>query len=479
MSSTKPELTDPTLVKKQKTDNDMSAATSSASSGMAPQDIALDKIPPSAVVPASNMRSWVEYNQAETHFPIQNLPYGVFSREGEEKKRIGVAIGEQVLDLSVLLAAGLFASLPDGGEYFGADALNAFMARGRSVWRQARALLTELLLDGGANGALRDNAELRAKALVPQASVHMHVPAQIGDYTDFYSSKYHAFNVGVMFRGRDNALQPNWSWLPVGYHGRSSSIVVSGQPIHRPNGQLQPDETKPPVFGPCKLLDFELEMAAFVGGPANAMGQPLTPEQAEESMFGLVVLNDWSARDVQKWEYVPLGPFTAKNFGSTISPWIVTMEALAPFRVPNQKQIPEPMPYLAEKAPMTYDIHLDVTIQSEKMSKPAVVSKSNAKYLYWTFNQQLVHHSVTGCPMRPGDLLGSGTISGPDSKEYGSMLELSWRGSKEVSLGEEGGIRKFLQDGDNVNMIGYAQAENYKIGFGDCEGKILPAVKFP
>ena len=238
-------------------------------------------------------------------------------------------------------------------------------------------------------------------------------------------------------------------------------------------------QTKPPIFGTCKLLDFELEMAAFVGGPGNKMGQPLTSAEAEESMFGLVVMNDWSARDIQKWEYVPLGPFTAKNFGTTISPWIVTMEALEPFRVPNQEQIPAPMAYLAESAPMTYDIHLDVTIQSEKMTKPAVVSRSNAKYLYWTLKQQLVHHSVSGCNMRAGDLLGTGTISGPQSTEYGSMLELSWRGAKEVQLGEEGGVRKFLQDGDTVNMIGYAQAENYRVGFGDCSGKVLPAVKFP
>ena len=243
-----------------------------------------------------------------------------------------------MLDLSELQAAGLFSSLPENGQYLGAELLNDFMAKGRDTWKATRALLTDLLREGG-SPALRDNEALRGVALLPQSSVQMHMPARIGDYTDFYSSKYHAFNVGVMFRGRANALQPNWTWLPVGYHGRASSVVVSGTPVTRPNGQLQPDDTKPPVFGTCKLLDFELEMAAFVGGPGNKLGQPLTLEQAEAMMFGLVVMNDWSARDIQKWEYVPLGPFTAKNFATTISPWIVTMEALEPFKVPNQEQV--------------------------------------------------------------------------------------------------------------------------------------------
>jgi fumarylacetoacetase len=256
--------------------------------------------------------------------------------------------------------------------------------------------------------------------------------------------------------------------------------VVSGTGVTRPNGQLQPDETKPPVFGPCRLLDFELEIGAFVGGAGNALGQPLSIAQAEEMLFGLVVLNDWSARDVQKWEYVPLGPFTAKNFATTISPWVVTMEALAPFAVPNQAQIPAPLSYLAESAPKTYDIKLDVSVAPKGVaeSDEQLVSRSNAKYLYWTLNQQLVHHSVTGCNMRAGDLLGTGTISGPKPEEYGSMLELSWKGSKQVSVGG-GAVRKFLQDGDTVNMRGYAQAENFKVGFGDCAGTILPAIKFP
>lgn len=471
----------------------MSAPTAAAASAPAPaaaataadfgtQDISLDVAPPSAVVPASNLRSFVPYDAAVTHFPIQNLPYGVFTRNSDPapaRKRIGVAIGDQVLDLSVCQQAGLFASLPEGGAYFADELLNRFMEHDAAVWREARTLLQDLLSASGGSGALRDNAGLRAQALVPQSSVTMHMPARVGDYTDFYSSKYHAYNVGVMFRGKANALQPNWTWLPVGYHGRASSLAVSGQDVIRPHGQLQPDESKPPVFGTCKLLDFELEMGAFVGGKGNALGQPLPMSAAASSIFGLVVLNDWSARDIQKWEYVPLGPFTAKNFATTISPWIVTMLALEPFAVPNQEQKPAPMPYLAQDKPMTYDIHLDVTLQSGTMAAPATISRSNAKYLYWTLQQQLVHHAVSGCPMVAGDLLGTGTISGPAASEYGSMLELSWRGSKEVSLGEGNGVRKFLQDGDEINMIGYAQAENFKVGFGECKGKIRPAVNYP
>jgi len=277
-----------------------------------------------------------------------------------------------------------------------------------------------------------------------------------------------------MFRGKDNALQPNWLHLPVGYHGRSSSVVVSGTDIRRPNGQLCPDEKKPPIFGACKNLDFELELAFFVG-PGNKLGDPIDINEAEDHIFGVVLMNDWSARDIQKWEYVPLGPFGAKNFGTSISPWVVTMEALKSFKIEGPKQVdPEPLPYLREKEMKVFDIQLQVGIQSEKMTTPTIVSNSNSKYLYWNFNQQLAHHTLTGCNMNPGDLLGSGTISGPQESEYGSMLELCWKGEKEVPL-SDGTKRKFLQDGDTVVITGYAQGDGYRVGFGSCSGKVLPA----
>jgi fumarylacetoacetase len=305
----------------------------------------------------------------------------------------------------------------------------------------------------------------------------MHLPALIGDYTDFYSSREHATNVGTMFRGAANALMPNWLHLPVGYHGRSSSVVISGTQIHRPQGQLCPDETKPPVFGPCNLLDFELETAFFVG-PGNDLGKPININEANNHIFGMVLMNDWSARDIQKWEYVPLGPFTAKNYGTTISPWVVTMEALAPFLCEGPKQTePETLPYLRDSEPGSYDIQLQVSIKPEKLNESFSVTKSNFKHMYWSMKQQLTHHTISGCNMRPGDLLGSGTISGPTPDSYGSMLELCWKGSKTVPLGESGETRKFIQDGDTVIMTGFCQGQGYRIGFGECSGQILPAVK--
>jgi len=299
------------------------------------------------------------------------------------------------------------------------------------------------------------------------------MPAKIGDYTDFYASRNHAFNVGVLFRGKDNALQPNWVHLPVGYHGRASSVVVSGTDLHRPRGQLAPDG-KTPSYGECKLLDFELEMAFFVG-PGNKLGHPIPIEQAADHIFGVVLMNDWSARDVQAWEYVPLGPFGAKNFGTTISPWVVPMEALKPFMVPLPKQEPEPLPYLREPAGSAApDIALEVAVRPSG-GAPTVISKSNARHLYWSFAQMLAHHTVTGCNMQPGDLLGSGTISGPTPDSLGSLLEMTERGKKEVPL-SDGSTRKFLRDGDEVILTGYAQGPGYRVGFGPCAGRVLPAV---
>lgn len=419
-------------------------------------------------------KSWIEHS-AECHFPIQNLPYGTFKPAADQAPRIGVAIGDQVLDLSELDKAGLLkGSGIDGTGCFQEPNLNAFMGLGKTAWTTTRKALTDLLDEK--TSTLRDNAELKTKVLHPQSSVIMLLPCRIGDYTDFYSSRYHATNVGTMFRGADNALQPNWLHLPVGYHGRSSSVVVSGTDLKRPRGQLNPDATQP-SHGPCRLMDFELEMACFVG-PSNELGEPISMANAEDHIFGLTTMNDWSARDIQKWEYVPLGPFGAKNFGTTVSPWIVTLDALRPFAIDNQEQKdPSPLPYLSEPAGsklQCYDIKLDVTVQSKEMKEPTTVAESNAKYLYWNFKQQLVHHTVTGCNMQPGDLLGSGTISGPEPKEYGSMLELCWKGTKEVKM-NDGTIRKFLKDGDEVNMVGYCQGDGFRIGFGDCKGRVLPA----
>uniref|UniRef100_A0ABI7ZPT5 Fumarylacetoacetase n=1 Tax=Felis catus TaxID=9685 RepID=A0ABI7ZPT5_FELCA len=295
-----------------------------------------------------------------------------------------------------------------------------------------------------------------------------------GDYTDFYSSRQHATNMGIMFRGSENALVPNWLHLPVGYHGRASSVVVSGTPIRRPTGQMRPDDAKPPVFGPCKLLDMELEMAFFVG-PGNNLGEPIPISRAHEHIFGMVLMNDWSARDIQKWEYVPLGPFLGKSFGTTISPWVVPMDALLPFAVPNPEQDPKPLPYLRHDRPYTFDINLSVTLKGEGMSQAATICRSNFKYMYWTMLQQLTHHSVNGCNLRPGDLLASGTISGPEPESFGSLLELSWRGTKAIDLGN-GQTRKFLLDGDEVIITGHCQGDGYRVGFGQCAGKVLPAL---
>uniref|UniRef100_A0A4W3H550 Fumarylacetoacetase n=1 Tax=Callorhinchus milii TaxID=7868 RepID=A0A4W3H550_CALMI len=386
-------------------------------------------------------------------FPIQNLPYGVFSTPDKPNHRLGVAIGDQILDLSVIKHLFSGPVLSKHQDVFDQPTLNSFMALGYESWREARAVLQQLL--SASDPTLRDNVELRKRAFVQLSSATMHLPAEIGDYTDFYSSRDHATNVGIMFRGKENALMPNWLHLPVGYHGRASSIVVSGTSIRRPSGQMRPDETKHPVFGTCKLLDFELEMAFFIGS-ATKLGETIAVSRAHEHIFGMVLMNDWSARDIQKWEYIPLGPFLGKSFGTTISPWVVPMEALMPFVVPNTVQDPKPLPYLCHNDPYTFDINLF--------------------HMYWTMKQQLAHHTVNGCNVRPADLMASGTISGPTPDSFGSMLELSWKGTKSVDLGN-GQKRKFLQDGDEVIITGYCQGTGYRIGFGQCTGKVLPAIQ--
>jgi fumarylacetoacetase len=406
----------------------------------------------------------------ESHFPIQNLPYGVFRHPDHDQPHIGVAIGEQVLDLAVLDEAGFFNQAGLSG-VFRQRTLNNFMAGGRLAWGTARAIIQHLL--SAEEPRLRDDAALRARALLPAAQVTMLLPVEIPDYTDFYSSREHATNVGMMLRGAENALNPNWLWLPVAYHGRASSVVVSGTNLHRPKGQTRADEAAAPTFGPSKALDFELEMGALIG-PGNELGRSISTSEAPEHLFGMVLVNDWSARDIQRWEYVPLGPFLAKNFGTSISPWVVTMEALEPFRTAGPAQDPPPLPYLQTSGNWAYDIHLEVHLQGEGIDPPQRISTTNSKYLYWNVCQQLAHHTINGCNLRPGDLLATGTISGPMPDALGSLLELTWRGTRQLKF-PSGAERRFLQDGDSVILTGWCQGQGYRVGFGEVRGKILPA----
>jgi fumarylacetoacetase len=415
-----------------------------------------------------SLRSFIDV-ASDSDFPIQNLPYGVFSAKDGLALRIGVAIGDYVLDLWELeqhcrLGVG------DLG-VFAAPTLNGFMSLGPKMWSQTRARISELLRHD--NAELRDNSELRARALVPMADVTLHMPFAVAGYTDFYSSREHATNVGVMFRGKDNALQPNWLHMPIGYNGRASTVVVSGTPIRRPRGQLKPPGVEAPEFGACKRLDFELEIGFVVGQP-SPMGEMLTEKQAEEMIFGFVLLNDWSARDIQQWEYVPLGPFQGKAFGTSISPWVVTREALEPFRVHGPAQHdPAPLPYLKQKLANNYDLQLDVGLRASGMNEAMRICRTNFKYMYWSSVQQLVHHASSGCAMNVGDLLGSGTISGPDKDSRGSLLEISWNGTEPIEV-PGGGKRTFLEDGDSLVMRGWCQGDGYRVGFGEVEGTILP-----
>lgn len=416
------------------------------------------------------LKSFIEVGP-DSHFPIQNLPFGIFKPEPTSPPRPGVAIGDYVLDLSTISVSGLFdGPFLSGSDCFLQPNLNKFLALGRPAWKEARATLQNLLSADEAK--LRDNPNLREKSLVPMSKVEMLLPIAIGDYTDFFSSMHHARNCGIMFRGPENAINPNWFQLPIAYHGRSSSIVVSGTDIIRPRGQGHPSGNSPPYFGPSRKLDFELEMAAVVG-PGNELGKPVDVNEAGDHIFGLVLMNDWSARDIQAWEYVPLGPFLGKSFGTTLSPWIVTLDALEPFACDAPKQDPQPLPYLAEKISKNYDISLEVQIKPAGQEDSCVVTRSNFNHLYWTVTQQLAHHTINGCNLRPGDLLGSGTISGPELESYGCLLELTWNGQKSLSL--NGTTRKFLEDGDEVVFSGCSKGDGYKVGFGTCSGKILPS----
>lgn len=413
------------------------------------------------------LRSFVPV-AADSDFPIQNLPFGIFSTAANSAPRAGVAIGDMVLDLSVLQQAGLLQEV--GEQVWSQTTLNAFIARGKESWRACRQTISTLLRHD--NPRLRDDAALRARALMPMHSVTLHLPVQVTGYTDFYSSKEHATNVGMMFRDPANALLPNWLHLPVGYNGRASSVVVSGTAIHRPMGQLKPPGTEQPIFAACAKLDFELE-TAFIVGADTALGERVSVARAEELMFGMVLLNDWSARDIQQWEYVPLGPFNAKTFATSISPWIVTMEALAPFRVAGPEQVPPPLPYLQQSGARGVDIALEVRLQPAAATEATTICRTNYRGMYWSMAQQLAHHTVSGCNLRVGDLMGSGTISGTTPDAYGSLLELSWNGQRPLTLADGSTRRSFIEDGDTVTLCGWCQGPGYRIGFGEVSGVVL------
>ena len=423
-----------------------------------------------------NLTSFIDI-AADSDFSIHNLPYGIFSDAkdvtGNNNRRAGVAIGEHVLDLSILEAEGLLSLT--GGPYFDQPTLNAFIDSGRDNWTKARSTIQTLL--SADNDTLRDNKDLQAKALFKQADVTMHLPVHVPGFTDFYSSKEHATNVGTMFRDPKNALLANWTEMPVGYNGRASTVIVSGTDVIRPSGQLKPNPDERPIFSPCKRLDFELE-TAFVVGRGNDIGQPIAVDAAADHIFGMVLLNDWSARDIQKWEYVPLGPFNAKTFASEVSPWIVTMDALAPFKTACPTQEPKPLAYLNEKdSNNSFDINLSVELLPENSDEATVVCETNFKYMYWSMAQQLTHHTITGCKVEVGDMMGSGTISGPTPDSYGSMLEIAWNATKPVTL-KGGETRSFIEDGDTVIMKGYSEKDGIRVGFGEVRGKVLPALSF-
>lgn len=408
--------------------------------------------------------------EKDSDFPIQNLPFGIFKHHDNSPKAAS-AIGSYVINLDALHKFRFFSDLDLPQDIFEHTTLNYFISLGKDTTNAVRSRLSELFRSD--NPELRDQIkDIHNKILIPISEVKMLMPVKVGDYTDFYSSEYHAYNVGVMFRDPDNALLPNWKHLPVGYHGRASSIVISGTPIHRPKGQTKAPEEAAPVFGPTQRLDFELEMA-FVTGKHNPLGESIPVNEADDYIFGFVLFNDWSARDIQTWEYVPLGPFLAKNFASSVSPWIVALEALEPFRVPGPRQQPEVLPYLKSDSHRNFDINLEVLIQP-KGGREASISKSNFRHMYWNVNQQLAHHTVNGCNINVGDLYASGTISGPEKGSYGSMLEIAWKGTKPVVM-PDGSERKFILDGDTVIMRGYAQKDGVRIGFGEVRTEVLPA----
>ncbi len=412
-------------------------------------------------------KSWVHIPK-NSDFPIQNIPFGVFLTR-EDIITIGTRIGDTVVDLGAMHQLGYFDGIPLTEDIFLQDTLNDFISDGKKTWRLVRNRINEVFDIG--NNSLQNSEDHKSIILFSLDEIDMQLPVQIGDYTDFYSSKEHATNVGSMFRDPENALMPNWLHIPVGYHGRSSTIVPSGTPVHRPIGQTMPKGSENPIFGPSRFVDFELEMA-FITTDANTMGESIPIDEAEGYIFGMVLFNDWSARDIQKWEYVPLGPFLAKNFASSISPWIITLDALEPFRTSAVKQDPRPLPYLSQEGEHSFDIQLEVDITTEK-GVSTTISKSNFKYMYWTMAQQLAHHTSNGCKVNSGDMMGSGTISGPTPDSYGSMLELAWQGARPITL-NDGSERKFIQDHDTVTLRGFCERNGLRIGFGEVSTKLLP-----
>lgn len=414
-----------------------------------------------------NRKSWLNVPE-NSDFPIQNIPFGVFLTK-DDVITIGTRIGDYAIDLGALQQLNYFEGIDLTDDMFMQDTLNDFISDGKKTWRLVRNRIGDIFDSN--NPKLRDNPEHREIVIFTMDEVEMQLPVLIGDYTDFYSSKEHATNVGKMFRDPANALLPNWLHIPVGYHGRSSTIIPSGIPVHRPMGQTLPNGETSPVFGPSRLVDFELE-TAFITTDANIMGENIPVAEAEDYIFGMVLLNDWSARDIQKWEYVPLGPFLAKNFASSISPWIVTMDALEPFRCKGPVQEPTPLPYLQQKGKHAFDINLEVYIEPEN-AEPTLVSKSNFKYMYWSMSQQLAHHTSNGCRVNSGDMMGSGTISGPTQDSFGSMLELTW-GGKNPLIMSDGTERKFINDNDTVTIKGHCQNSSVRIGFGEVSTKLLP-----
>lgn len=411
----------------------------------------------------SNLTSWVPVPE-NSDFSIHNLPFGIFSA-GRKKTRVGVAIGAHILDLYAVAELGHFDELNVPKNVFDNDYLNDFISLGKPITNAVREKIQKLLSD---EGSPLKGAE---GILEKQSEATMHLPVKVGDYTDFYSSMEHATNVGKMFRDPANALLPNWKHLPVGYHGRASSIIVSGQAIHRPKGQTMPKDAAAPIYGPSQRLDIELEMA-FIIGKSTEMGDSISTDNAPDHIFGMVLFNDWSARDIQKWEYVPLGPFLGKSFASSVSPWVVTLEALMPFRVKGYDQQPEVLPYLKYNSDWNFNVNLEVGLTPNN-GEEQIICRSNYKYMYWNMLQQLAHHTVNGCNVNVGDMMASGTISGPEEGSFGSLLEIAWAGSKPIPM-NDGTTRKFLHDGDTVTMRGHAEKDGMRVGFGEVRTEILP-----